>query len=183
MGDLSLLSILATAAENLNIEPSEERLRITHEIYLMNNSQNRMGAFEENCKLSTWVWAETKRQSQRKLFTPSWWHCLNRCKTVSKFWANANCAPFSCLASLFAKKLNVRTSPNVLREKWSSLEVLHIPNLTAFKCYSFSWKNNLTEYCILLGGTSKMLISPISSFITSVFYSTLSYWNTESSSR
>jgi len=53
MGDLSLLSILATAAENLNIEPSEERLRITHEIYLMNNSQNRMGAFEENCKLST----------------------------------------------------------------------------------------------------------------------------------
>lgn len=53
MGDLSLLSVLATTAENLNIEPSEERLRITHEIYLMNNSQNRIDAFEGNCKLFT----------------------------------------------------------------------------------------------------------------------------------
>jgi len=38
------------------------------------------------------------------------------------------------------------------------------------------------KYSIFQGGTSKMSISPISSFITSIFYSTLSYWNTESSS-
>lgn len=37
MGDLSLDSILATTAENLNIEPSKGRLRITHKTYLMNN--------------------------------------------------------------------------------------------------------------------------------------------------
>ena len=37
MGDLSLHSIIATTAENLNIEASKERLRITHKTYLMNN--------------------------------------------------------------------------------------------------------------------------------------------------
>lgn len=37
MGDLSLHSILATVAENLNIELSKGRLRIAHKIYLMNN--------------------------------------------------------------------------------------------------------------------------------------------------
>lgn len=35
MGDLSLPSRLATAAETLNIEVSKERLRITHKTYLM----------------------------------------------------------------------------------------------------------------------------------------------------
>lgn len=37
MGDLSLCSILATVAENLNIELRKGRLRIAHKIYLMNN--------------------------------------------------------------------------------------------------------------------------------------------------
>lgn len=35
IGDLSLPSRLATAAEILNIELSKERLRITHKTYLM----------------------------------------------------------------------------------------------------------------------------------------------------
>lgn len=53
MGDLSLPSRLATAAENLNIELSKERLRITHKTYLMNTwyLPGKNGGVAENWKL------------------------------------------------------------------------------------------------------------------------------------
>lgn len=92
MGDLSLPSRLATAAENLNIELSKEDWELLIKLiwWIPGTSQERAGVLQKtgNCleaAQKTFVSRNKEAKSVSKLFLWLRLHCLNPCKSGARF--------------------------------------------------------------------------------------------------